>query len=157
MFHIFEAALITCIDGRLHQRKDGRNYIAQYILSLGIDCDLITRAGGVQDLLRQAGRGSADSVIRDVDVAHRLHQVDSIICVNHQDCGAYNGFKFKSLDEELRRHSRDMKRTLKMFHLLFPKKWLTGSFAELKSETHDVFDIKKMFEYKPGRKSSLID
>jgi hypothetical protein len=154
--HIFEAALITCIDGRLHQRKDGRNYIAQYILSLGVDCDLITRAGGVQDLLRQGGTGSADSVIRDVDVAHRLHQVDLIVCVNHRNCGAYDVFKFKSLDEELRRHSRDIKRTLRMFHLLFPKKWLVGSFAELEPGTSDVFTIQKMIEHIPRRKSSLF-
>lgn len=147
--HTCEAALITCEDYRLHQRKDGRNYIAQYILSLDVDCDLITRAGGVQDLLRQSGTGSADSVIRDIDVSHRLHQVDLIVCVNHRNCGAY--VKFKSLDEEFRRHHRDLRRTLNMFHLLFPKKWLIGSFAELELETTDVFSIKPILEMKPKR------
>ena len=149
--HQCEAALITCEDFRLHQRKDGRNYIAQYILSLGVDCDLITRAGGIQDLVRQGGTGSADSVIRDVDVSHRLHQVDLIVCVNHRDCGGYDAFRFKSLDEELRRHSRDIKRTLKMFRLLFPKKWLIGSFAELEPETTDIFTIKPIVEMKTKR------
>ncbi|HUD08923.1 MAG TPA: carbonic anhydrase [Candidatus Saccharimonadales bacterium] len=152
MLHTCEAALVTCEDYRLHQRKDGRNYVAKYILKLGVDCDLITRAGGVQDLLRPGGTGFADPIIRDVDVSHRLHSAEILVFLNHEDCGAYKGFKFRDRDEELRRHYQDLRRTLRMMHLLFPKKRLIGSFAELKPGTTDVFDIKKMFEFKPGAK-----
>ena len=49
--HKCEAAVITCEDFRLHQRKDGRNYIANFIKSLGVDADLITRGGSIQDLV----------------------------------------------------------------------------------------------------------
>lgn len=147
--HHCEAALITCEDFRLHQRKDGRNYIADYTLSLEVDCDLITRAGGVQDLLRPGGEGFADSVIRDGEVSHRLHKANILLFVNHQDCGAYTHFNFNSVKEELRRHRRDIRNTLKMLNLMFPKKWLIGSFAELQPGTTDVFKIKKIIEYKP--------
>lgn len=157
IFHECEAALITCEDFRLHQRKDGRNYVAEYILSLGVDCDLITRAGGVQDLLRPGGTGFADSVIRDGDVSHRLHKVDMILMLNHGDCGAYAGFGFKTLDDELRKHSQDIRRTLKMLHLLFPLKRLVGSFAELMPGTTDIFEKpKKIGEYKPGAKKMIF-
>ena len=147
--HQCEAACITCEDYRLHQRKDGRNYIANYILSLGIDCDLITRAGGVQDLLRPGGGGFMDAIIRDVYVAHKLHQAHMILLVNHEDCGAYSNFKFKSRDEEIRRHHKDIRKTLRMLHLMFPLKRLVGSFAELETGTHDVFVTKKIIEYRP--------
>jgi hypothetical protein len=147
--HCCEAALITCVDFRLHQRKDGRNYIAEYIRSLDVDCDLITRAGGVQDLLRQGGTGFADQIIRDVDVSHRLHQAKMLFFINHEDCGAYASFGFKTREEELRRHHRDVCRTLRMLHLMFPLKWLIGSFAELKPGTTDVFTIKNIIDKKP--------
>jgi hypothetical protein len=157
ILHTCEAALITCEDYRLHQRKDGRNYIAQYILSLGVDCDLITRAGGVQDLLRQGGTGSADSVIRDVDVAHRLHQVELILLLNHEDCGAYAAFGFKTRDDELRRHQRDIRRTLRMMHLLFPSKRIIGSFAELETGISDIFQkAVKIGEYRPRAKEMIF-
>lgn|GEM_PF-454014 len=147
--HTCEAALVTCIDFRLHQRPDGRNYVADYIKSLGVDCDLITRAGGVQDLLRPGVEGSAEAVIRDMDVSHRLHMAEMLIFLNHADCGAYEYFGFKSVDEELRRHSRDIRRTVRMLNLLFPKKWIIGSFAQLVRGTTDEFDIKQLLEIKP--------
>lgn len=146
--HQCEAAIIACEDYRLHQRKDGRNYVAEYIRSLDVDCDLITRAGGVQDLVRPTGPGFADPVIRDLYVSHKLHNANMLIFLNHQDCGAYAGFGFKTADEEIRRHLRDIRRTLKMLHLMFPTKWLIGSFAELAPETTDVFTIKKIVEIK---------
>ncbi|HLM83813.1 MAG TPA: carbonic anhydrase [Candidatus Bathyarchaeia archaeon] len=155
--HECEAAIITCEDYRLHQRKDGRNYVAEFILSHGVDCDLITRAGGVQDLLRPGGAGFADSVIRDGDVSHRLHKVELILLLNHENCGAYAGFGFKVRDDELGRHHRDIRRTLRMLHLLFPKKRLIGSFAELVPGDSDNFQkATKIGEYRPRAKKMVF-
>lgn len=57
MSHYCKACLVTCEDFRLHQRKGGRNYIAEFIKNLGVDCDLITRGGAVQDLVRPSSGG----------------------------------------------------------------------------------------------------
>jgi hypothetical protein len=45
MAHYCDIALVTCEDFRLHQRKHGRNIIADYVKELGCDCDIITRGG----------------------------------------------------------------------------------------------------------------
>ncbi|MDD3487249.1 MAG: hypothetical protein PHF35_02655 [Candidatus Moranbacteria bacterium] len=149
MSHICEAVLITCMDFRLHQRKDGRNYIADYIQMMGIDCDLVTRAGGILDLLNPAKNSFADSILRDANVSHQLHSAHTLLFINHEDCGAYGQFKFKTRHEEIRKHETDLRWTLKTLHLLFPEKRIIGSFAELENGTTDVFNIHKVFQYMP--------
>ncbi|MEA3398414.1 MAG: hypothetical protein U9R06_01580 [Patescibacteria group bacterium] len=44
--------MITCEDFRLHQRKDGRNIIAEFIKDKEIDCDVITRDEAIKDQRR---------------------------------------------------------------------------------------------------------
>lgn len=159
MLHHCEGACVTCIDYRLHPRKDGRNYVGDYIQSFCIDCDLITRAGGVQDILRPV-EGSADHLLRDVHISHSLHKADIIILINHEDCGAYAAFGFRSREEEIMRHHRDIHNSLTILRLPFPSKWIIGSFAELEPGTDDIFHIKSVIEIKPsvrqGHKSRWV-
>jgi len=48
-----EGVLITCEDFHLHQRPGGRNLTAELIKTLGFDCDLVTRAGAILDLVHR--------------------------------------------------------------------------------------------------------
>ncbi|MFH0856733.1 MAG: hypothetical protein V1860_02445, partial [bacterium] len=93
------ACLITCQDFRLHQRQDGRNYAAEFIKGLNIDCDLVTRAGGVLDLVRPEKDNHDHSVMRDTQVSAELHKVETVYLLNHETCGAYGGMNFPSRDE----------------------------------------------------------
>jgi len=115
MKHTCQAALITCEDFRLHQRKDGRNYVAEFINKLGIDCDLITRAGGVQDIVRPKNTGFLGSLLRDIEVSVKLHKVNTIFLLNHEDCGAYQDINFNSRQEELKQHKKDLRYTKKFY------------------------------------------
>lgn len=144
MSHHCEAALITCEDFRLHQRKDGRNCISEFIKSLGIDCDLITRAGGVQDLVRPGKDDYCDCLLRDGLVSVKLHEAKTIYLVNHEDCGAYSEFNFSSREEELKQHYHDLKEAKKTILENFPGKDIKLYFGELKPGTDDNFDIKKI-------------
>lgn len=109
MTHRCEAALITCEDFRLHQRKDGGNYIADFIQERGVDCDLITRGGSVQDLVRPNSEGYRGCLLRDSDVSARLHGCRVIYLINHQDCGAYGAMAFNDSEEETEQHISDLK------------------------------------------------
>ncbi len=136
-----KAALITCEDFRLHQRPDGRNYIAEFIGDLGEDCDLITRGGGVQDLVRPKTEGHSNSLYRDTRVSIKLHNAETIYLVNHEQCGAYREMDFSSREEEMGRHHKDLRKARKMILDRFPEKDVKLFFAKLVKGNTDKFEI----------------
>lgn len=142
--HHCEGALITCEDFRLHQRKDGCNYVADFIKNLGVDCDLITRGGGVQDIVRPPKEGFRESVLRDENVSDKIHNAGMIILLNHEDCGAYAKFNFPSRKKEFNQHYSDLHEAKSILLENFPGKQIKLFFAELKSGTNDVFAIKEV-------------
>lgn len=151
MSHYCQAALIACEDFRLHQRADGRNCIVEFIKNLGVDCDLITRAGSIQDLVRPAsptlgGRAEPDYekvMLRDLAVAANLHNVSTIYLVNHEDCGAYAAFQFASREAELEQHRADLRAAKEIINKEFPGKEIKLYFAELEPGSGDNFLIKE--------------
>lgn len=144
MSHKCEAALITCEDFRLHQRKDGCNYVADFIKKLNIDCDLITRGGAVQDLVRPKKENFDFSLLRDVEVSVKLHSAKIIYLLNHEDCGAYSGMNFATREEELEQHYNDLAIAKKIISARFPEAEIRLYFAELGIGTNDVFKIKEI-------------
>ncbi len=143
--HHCEGVVITCEYFRLHQRKDGRNYIAESIEKLGVDCDLITRAGGVQDLVRPR-EGFEKSISRDVEVSVKLHNTSKIFLINHADCGAYSGFNFNSSEEEFAQHKKDLLAAQEILNKEFLNKEIKIYFAWLKEGIQDEFEIKETTE-----------
>ena len=139
MSHHCQAALITCEDFRLHQRSDGRNYIADFIKALGCDADLITRAGAVQDLFRPAGTNFDKSVFRDLDVSIKLHQAKEIYLVNHTDCGAYSKFDFSGPEQEKEQHRKDLRAARELIMGEYPHITVKMFLLELEAGTEDVF------------------
>ncbi len=144
MPHKCEAALITCEDFRLHQRKDGRNYIADFIKEKEIDCDLITRGGSIQDLVRPKEEGYKGCLLRDSDVSAKLHKCSLIYLVNHQDCGAYSEMTFENKEREVEQHIKDLKEAKEIILENFEGVEVRTYFAYLEDETGDVFDIKEV-------------
>lgn len=74
--HQAEAIIITCIDFRLQEAIN--NWIAQNLEPKTFD--RVALAGGVKNL---------DTILRQIDIAVRLHHIKKVILVNHEDCGAY--------------------------------------------------------------------
>ena len=144
MSHHCKAAVVTCEDFRLHQRKDGRNYIAEFIKKLKCDADLITRAGGVQDLFRPGGPNYDKSVFRDLEVSTKLHQACEIHLINHTDCGAYGKFGFKSLAEEKEQHIKDLRAARELMIGELPNTTIKLYILELKKGSVDEYKIKKI-------------
>lgn len=144
MSHHCNFSVLTCEDFRLHQRKDGRNYIAEFIKGLGEDADLITRAGGVQDLVRPKNGGYKDSIIRDLNVSVKLHNAKTIVLLNHGDCGAYASFGFQDKEDELKQHYADLNDAKDIIVKEFPEVEVKLFFAELEKDSGDVFVINEV-------------
>jgi hypothetical protein len=140
MAHGCEAAVVTCEDFRLHQRKNGQNVIGEFIEELGVDCDLITRGGAVQDLLRPQP-GFENSLLKDLDVSVNLHKVKTIYLIGHEDCGAYKSLAFASREQELAKHYDDLRSSKGMLDALFPAVKTEIRFAELAPGSADRFVI----------------
>lgn len=73
--HKCSAAVVTCIDFRLQK------YLHDWLdEKLPRDFDRIAVAGGVKNL---------DFILSQIMLAEKLHHIEKVILVNHEDCGAY--------------------------------------------------------------------
>ncbi len=72
----FTAAVVNCFDARI--QKNINDWL-QRRFSLA-DYDHISLAGGVRDL---------ETVLKQVGLSWRLHSIEKVILINHEDCGAY--------------------------------------------------------------------
>lgn len=74
--HTCSSIVITCIDFRIQpfvedwakERFGGKNY------------DRVAWAGGVKDF---------SSILKQIDLSVKLHNINKVILMNHEDCGAY--------------------------------------------------------------------
>jgi len=101
MSHKCETIVVHCMDYRL------QTYLNHWLeANLPVKSyDLCSIAGGVYDVY---------DVIRQVDIANRLHHIKKVVFINHEDCGAYG---FESSDE---RHEADLRKAREKINLLFP-------------------------------------
>ena len=144
MAHHCHCALITCEDFRLHQKKDGRNYLSDFIKTLDKDCDIITRGGAIQDLVRPKTPGFAESLLRDIEVSVKLHDIKILYLVNHTNCGAYGHFGFTDSNEEKNRHAQDLKAAKTKILGIYPHLEVKAMLFELQPETSDIYEIKEL-------------
>jgi Putative carbonic anhydrase len=143
MSHTCQAAVVTCEDFRLHQRKSGRNFIGSFIESLGVDCDLITRGGCIQDLVRPKP-GHDEAVLRDLTVSVELHKVGTIYLVGHEDCGAYGHFGFTDRATELAQHFADLREAQAIVNKRFPGVNVELRFGALEPGSSDAWKITEL-------------
>lgn len=74
--HKAEAVVVTCIDFRLQPYIDrwlGENLKPRTF-------DRVAFAGGVKNL---------EIIMGQIDIAVRLHHIEKVVLINHEDCGAY--------------------------------------------------------------------
>lgn len=101
MSHTCEAIVVHCMDYRL------QSFINNWLeANLGKGSyDRAVMAGGVYDVY---------DVIRQVDIAARLHGITKVILINHEDCGMYG----PGGTEE--RHEDDLDKAEDKIRRLFP-------------------------------------
>jgi carbonic anhydrase len=141
MAHHCDAALVTCEDFRLHQRSDGSNCMVEFIQHQGTDCDVITRAGGIQDLVRPKP-GHDESLLRDLAVSAGLHRVRRFLLVQHQDCGAYKPLGLTSPEAEIHRHTEDLQAAQSILKAGFPGIEILLFVARLKPGSAEKYIVE---------------
>ena len=120
MDHGCEAIIVTCIDYRLQEHIN--NWISENFLPKAFD--RVAIAGGVKNL---------EFAVSQVEIAHRLHHINKVLLINHEDCGAYGQEGIPA------KHTKDLRAASQKLNMQFPglevKTYylhLNGSFEEIK-------------------------
>jgi carbonic anhydrase len=121
--HTCRAIAITCIDFRFQDRIE--NWLKE---NLGPDeYDRVALAGGVFDFY---------VILKQVEISSKLHDIQKVILMNHEDCGAYGAAG------TFERHQQDLIEAEKKIERLFPELdvetyflHLDGTITEI-SQTH---------------------
>lgn len=90
--HHCEAVVVTCIDFRFQEYIN--KWIAEKFTPRSFD--RVAIAGGVFDL---------DYVLKQVEISKRLHCINKVVLINHEDCGAYGEAGTAE------KHAQDLKNT----------------------------------------------
>lgn len=90
MSHTCDAITICCIDFRFQR------YIRDWTDKNlpGKTFDLVGFAGSSKDL---------DTILKQIDISVRLHQIKEVIIIHHEECGAYG------VDSTPERHATDLR------------------------------------------------
>lgn len=95
-----ETLVVHCMDYRL------QGYLNQWLEGTlpARSYDRVAIAGGVYDVY---------DVIRQVDIADRLHGIRKVVFINHEDCGAYGS------EGSSDRHEVDLRKAREKINKLF--------------------------------------
>ncbi len=144
MANTCESAIVTCEDFRLHQKPFGENKIAEFVEKHSGSSDIITRGGGIKDLVRPQRLGFKESLLRDIEVSINLHEINTLYLINHEDCGGYQDLEFDTKENEINQHKDDLKEAKKILKKRFLGLEIKLCLARKKSGETGVFEIEKI-------------
>jgi carbonic anhydrase len=104
MNHSAKALVLHCIDFRfIHD-------IVHFMKSVGLlgQYDDVAAAGAAKNLADPYDGHDQEFVLRQIEIARKLHGISEVYVINHLDCGAYGKGTFANADEERARHQRDL-------------------------------------------------
>jgi carbonic anhydrase len=118
--HIADACVFACMDFRF--QKYIKNWLEKNMN--GKTYDYVGFAGSTKDL---------KTVINQIDISIRLHHINQVVLIHHEDCGAYG--KESTYD----RHVKDLKKAQIVISAIYPDLkidlfylHLNGKFEEIK-------------------------
>ncbi len=103
MNHQAKALVLHCIDFRfIHE-------LVHFMKDQGLDrqYDDVAAAGAAKNLVDPYDPHDVEFVLRQIELAKKLHSISTVYVINHLDCGAY-GKIFNNPVEEHERHTRDL-------------------------------------------------
>lgn len=103
MGHTTDAIVITCIDFRL--QKHIKDWLTKRFPH-AYEFDRVALAGGIFDLY---------TVLSQIDISRRLHHINKVILISHEDCGAYGEAGTYA------RHTADLARAKDTISRLYPE------------------------------------
>lgn len=103
MSHTATALVLHCMDFRfidgLNRWLDQQGLTHQY--------DRVVAAGAAKNLSDTTQPTDMEFILRQIDIAQRLHSISEVWLINHRDCGAY-GKIFATTEAETARHLGDL-------------------------------------------------
>jgi carbonic anhydrase len=100
--HHCDTAVVTCIDFRFQpfiNQWVGENFEPRTY-------DRISWAGGIKD---------QEGILKQLEISHRLHHINQVVLINHEDCGAYGE------EGSPERHTHDLKEIMEKVKELHPE------------------------------------
>lgn len=98
------AIVLHCMDFRFVSG------IRDFLKALGYaeGYDLVAAAGAAKNLVDPYDSTDPEFVLRQIEIAKKLHGITDVILINHLDCGAYGTGTFVDEREEVERHRKDL-------------------------------------------------
>lgn len=116
--HDAEALLLLCIDFRFH---DAAHKFMKEGLKIEL-YDVIEFAGAGKTLNFPENDSDFETLIEQIELSKKLHNVEKFVLMHHADCGAYGGRKaFDSVEVERQNHIDEMMRVKKRIDEKYPQ------------------------------------
>ena len=117
MKHTCLTLVLHCIDFRFGSPI--KDYLGKNNL-LG-DCDIVSVAGAAKNIASPKLPTDKEFIMRQIEISKSLHEITTIILMNHTDCGAYGGRKaFESREVEESMHADEMRAAAEIIRTQFP-------------------------------------
>jgi len=133
------AVMLRCIDFRLNEA------ILAWLKERGLeaDCDTVGMAGAARNLASPAAPSDREFVLKQLDIARKLHDIKEVILMNHTDCGAYGRrAAFSSDSAERKAHEEDLRMAKEIVIAALPevtvRKALAQVYASGKVEVREI-------------------
>jgi hypothetical protein len=138
--HECEAVVFCCIDFRFWRETE--EFVDNYFQLASYDFPKLP--GSAKAIIESNGEDLASSC---VSVPCDLHNIEKVILINHEDCGAYGGSKpfkgDKKAEQEF--HERELKKAAEIIQEKFPEKEVHLVYARLnaKNDGIEFIEIEK--------------
>lgn len=95
-------------------------------------CDEVSLAGAIKAIADYPDGPAAQTLFKQIELSKTLHHIDTVILMNHTDCGAYGGrAAFSSLSEEREKHTQDMRAVRDLITARFPELAIETVLADI--------------------------
>ncbi len=120
MAHSCDALVVSCIDFRFQK------YIREWLDKNLTDktFDYVGFAGGVKNL---------NTILEQLAISVRLHNIKQVILINHEECGAYGT---ESTPEN---HARDLKKAKEIISGKYPQLHIYTYYLHLDGEFEEIY------------------
>lgn len=115
--HKAKALILHCIDFRF------QSALQKFLLDKGLTgaVDVVSIAGAAKNYARPTSESDREFLMRQIDISVKLHEIEKVLIVNHQDCGAYGGSAaFPNFAHEEEAYKQDMKALKEAVLLKYP-------------------------------------
>ena len=123
--HSCKALVLHCIDFRF------RKALGEFLNSkFGDSYDLVSVAGGVKRLISDPLENNF--IVEQLKISNVLHKPNTIVLIQHEDCGAYGGSRsFKTFEDEFDHQKQELHKAAVLLKERFPEGQIETHFIRL--------------------------